>query len=140
MRKDDSADVSALHDYPSRRAHFLLQAYHPDAYRREDAYPGGGVGHYLVADESSYVFAVEQDAVFVFAGLQADGGFGGKIFQSLTLVQGHCEAESFQGKGAVHGSCLKIQEAEIPGQMAGNSALASSGRSVNGDNRIWFET
>jgi hypothetical protein len=50
-------------------------------------------------------------------------------------------AERLQGEGAVHGSGLKVEQAKMPGQVAGNGAFARSGWSVNCNDYSfrWFE-
>jgi hypothetical protein len=90
----------------------------------------------LIAEQAGHVFAVEQDAIFLLARFQAEGGFGGKAFQARTLVQGECRAKRLQGEGAVHGAGLQIEKAKMPGQMAGYCALSRASRTINGDDDL----
>ena len=113
-----------------------MQANHPGANGGKDAYPGGGVGDRLIADQAGYVLAVEQDAILFLAGFKADGGFSGKAFQARALIQRECRAQRLQGEGAVHGARFQVQQAKMPGQMAGNGALSRACRAVNGDDDL----
>ena len=98
MGKDDGADVAAFHHHAAAGAQLLLQADHPGANGGKDADPRGGVGDDLVADQAGDVFVVEQDAIFLFAGLQADGGFRGEGFQGCAVVQRNSARRAFRAK------------------------------------------
>ena len=47
----------------------------------------------MIAQQAGNVLAVEQDAVFIFAGLKMNGGFGGEGFKGRVVV----ERRRFQG-------------------------------------------
>jgi hypothetical protein len=61
---------------------------------------------------------------------------GGKALQARTLIQGKAHAQRLEGKGAVHGPGLQVQEAKMPGKMAGNRTLSRAGWAINGDNDL----
>jgi hypothetical protein len=124
MGKDDSADVAAFHDDAAGLGKLLLEADHPGANDGEDTDFGGRVGDGLIAKQAGDVFTVEQDAVFIFAGLEMNGGFSGEGFKGGVVVKREANAESLEAEGAVHGACFQIEEAEMAGQMAGYGAFA----------------
>ena len=79
MGKDDGADVAAFHDHPTLSAELLLQADHPGAYRRKNAHARSSVGDGRIADQACHVLVIEQNAIFILAGIEADGSFGGEL-------------------------------------------------------------
>ena len=133
MGKDHCADVAALHHHSAAGAERLLQAHHPGANGREDAYARGCFSHRRAANDSGYVFAIQQDAVLLIAGLQTNRGSGGKAFQATALIQRQSRPEGLQGEGTIHGAGFKIEQAKMPRQMPRDGALSRPGRSIDGD-------
>ena len=91
MGEDDRSNVAAFHHHPAFGAHLLLQSNHPGADSRKDADPGRAVGDSLVANQSGYVFAVEQNAILIRATFEPDGGLRGEPLQVL-----RCRPKAFR--------------------------------------------
>ena len=91
------------------------------------------VGDGRIADQAGDVFVVEQHAVFFFARLEADGGFGGELFESHVIAQRQFVSQGLQCERAIHGAGFEIQQAELARKMSGDGAFACSGRTVDGD-------
>jgi hypothetical protein len=136
MGKDNGADVAALHDHATGFAQLLLQANHPGANGGKDADARGRVGDDLIAQQAGDVFAVEQDAVFLLARLEMNGGFGGELFKARGGRPEAGRRAAPSGEGAVHGAGFKVEQAEMAGQMPGNGALAGAGGPVNRDDHL----
>jgi hypothetical protein len=98
-----------------------------------DADPRRRVSDLRIADEACDIFAIEQNAVLVLAGFEADGGFMGQSVELGGGVKRNFGSKGFEGKGAVHGAGFKIQQAEMAGEMARNGAFARTCRAVDGD-------
>ena len=96
--KDHGADVAAFHHHAACRAQLLLQADHPGANGGKNADARSGVGHGLIANQAGDVFAVEQNTVLLFAGLEANGGFGGKLFKAAALRREESPREEPSGR------------------------------------------
>ena len=103
----------AFHHHPARCAQLLLQPDHPGANGCVDARPRGAIGNRLVADQAGHIFAVQEDAIVLFAGLQTDGRLRGQRFQGGAIFKGDARAQGLQGEGTIHCAGFKIQQAEI---------------------------
>ncbi len=123
-----------------------MQADHPGANGGKDTHTGGRIGDRVIADEAGYVLVVEEDTIFLFAGLggggvrfagfQADGGFSGQALEARTLVQRQVQTKRLEGEGAIHGARLEVEQTKMPGQMPGDGALSRTGRAINGDDDL----
>ena len=136
LGKDDRADIAALHDDSALGDQFLLHLDHPGANGRMNTHARGGIGDGLIAQQAGHVLTVEQDAIALLAGFEANGSVRGKSFQGRALVQRHSCPEGLEREGAVHGAGFQIQQAKVAGQMAGNGTLSRAGWPVNSDNNF----
>ena len=58
----------------------------------------------------------------------------GQALKGRAVVQRDFFAQRFEREGAVHGAGFKIEQTEVPGQVAGDGALSCAGRTVDRDN------
>ena len=148
MGKDDGADVAALHDHSAFGGKLLLQADHPGANGGKDTHTGGRIGDRVIADEAGYVLVVEEDTIFLFAGLggggavddhplpHLDGRRPGQSCHGVAVVRRCSQFQGQRGHGAIHGARLEVEQTKMPGQMPGDGALSRTGRAINGDDDL----
>src|SRR5690242_3777087 len=94
---------------------------------------GGGGGDVGLADTAGDVDAVEQDAIAFELRLQRNAGIAGKFKQRRLFVEGQVVLDGLERKRTIHGSGLKVEEAEAASEMRGKRAFARASGTVNGD-------
>ncbi len=93
----------------------------------------GGGGDVGFADAARDVDGVEEDAVAFDLGLECDACLHGEVHEGIFFVEGVVVLDCLEGESTIHGSGFEVEEAEAAGEMGGESALAGSSRTVNGD-------
>ena len=134
MRENNRADVAAFHYDTALSSKFLLLTDHPRANRAEDAHARCGLGDGRVADEAADVLAIEQNTILVFAGFEQDGSFASQALKCKAVVQWDFIAQRFKRERAVHCARFKIQQSEVPGQVASDGAFSRAGGAVDRHN------
>jgi hypothetical protein len=121
--KNHGADITAFHHHSALSPKLLLQPHHPGADGWKNADARGGIGDLRGANKSGYVFAIQQDAILVAAGFEANLRVFGKRFERAAVIQGSLRTQRLQGKGAIHCAGLKVEQAKMTGQMARDRAF-----------------
>ena len=135
IRKNNGADVAPFHHDAAPATEFSLQIDHPGAYAGVDAHPRSALGHIGITDALRDVLPIEKNTIRGAVGLEADLGVARQPLERARIVEILVALDRLQGEGAIHGAGFQIQQTEVMGEMARDSALARAGGAVDGDDR-----
>ena len=93
-------------------------------------------GDVALANALRNIATIEQHAVAFRLGLEFDHGVGGQSAQGLRIVERDLLLQRLEGEGAIHGSALEIDVAQLFREAGGDGALARSGGAVDGDDQF----
>jgi hypothetical protein len=88
-----------------------------------------------IAEIGRNVVSVQQNTIAILTLRQNDIGSGGKSDQSRLIVRRYVGTEGLEGKGAVHGAALQVQQTKAESNLARDRAFTRACRAVDGDDR-----